>query len=94
MPPNSRVMTEPEGTLSKRPKWGHFNKIEEVVLELIAEGALPPHLRPMDRNKRIGDRLVARGYRKDQPSRRALNRAWSRLKRLQHQSAHCARPSD
>jgi hypothetical protein len=64
----------PSPASESRPLRGHHAKIAEVEAELLAEGKLPPNLRPCHRDKIILERLDAKGYGKDRPSPRALRR--------------------
>ena len=56
------------------PRRGHHPKIAQAVEALRREGNLPPHLRVVERNKRIVDWLKANGYAADLPSRSAIAR--------------------
>jgi hypothetical protein len=80
---------EPDGSASTaaaaparaRPYACHHAKIDKVVVALEAEGLLPPELRPVVRNRRIIDALMADGFALDLPSRWAIGRYFQRRRR-------------
>jgi hypothetical protein len=64
----------PVPSVTARPQRGHAAKIGLAVQALRAQGLLPPHLRPVQRDRIIIEWLIANGYRDDLPSRRAIKR--------------------
>jgi hypothetical protein len=68
---------------------GHQPKIGEAVAALRAEKLLPPHLRPVQRNRLIIEWLIAAGYGNDLPSPRAIAR-WFEDEQVAIQSAAIA----
>jgi|KBSSwiStaDraftv2_1062776.scaffolds.fasta_scaffold2587407_2 hypothetical protein len=66
--------TSPGPPATARPQRGHAAKIGLAVAALRADGLLPLHLRPVQRDRLILEWLIAEGYGDDLPSRRAIKR--------------------
>jgi hypothetical protein len=73
--PETEEQERPERTPSRRR--GQVPKIAAAVHALRLADRLPPHLRPVERDRRVVEYLAEHGYAGDLPSPSALARYFS-----------------